>query len=133
MTRRDLLGDVATLVGVSAVGLSLALQGWRSRFPIIDYPILFDSARDLIAKGTIPTFGHVTTYFSFAPPGAAWLLAPGMLLFEDVRLTEALGAALLYAATLLGVLLLARLHFGVGAARLTVALFGLSEPALATR
>jgi hypothetical protein len=54
-----------------------------------------------------------------------------MLLFEDVRLTEALGAALLYAATLLGVLLLARLHFGVGAARLTVALFGLSEPALA--
>jgi hypothetical protein len=124
------LREIALLVTVTTVGLSLALQGWRSRFPIIDYPILFDSARDLIASGTIPMYGHATTYFSFAPPGTAWLLVPGMLVFEDVRLFDVVGAAVLYIATLIGVFRLTLINFGAACARLAVVLVGLSEPAL---
>lgn len=112
------------------IGLSLALQGWKSTFPIIDFPIPFDAAHKLVTTGAIPSYGHVTTYFSFAPPGTAWLLAPGMVLFSDPRLFEVAGAAVLYVAILVGVFFLARVCFGILGAWLAVLLVGISEPGL---
>lgn len=125
-----LIRTTAVVLGTAVVGLSLALRGWKSTFPIIDFPIPLDAARELVTTGAVPTYGHVTTYFSFAPPGTAWLLAPGMLLFSDVRLVEVVGATLLYVGTLVGVFFLARVCFGVGFAWLAVVLVGVSEPGL---
>jgi hypothetical protein len=111
---------------VSAIGISLALQGWRSRIPAFDMLTYFYSAQNLLARGALPQYGDVSSYGSFSPPGTAWLMAPGMLTLADPRLFEKVGSAGLYFGTLLGVLLLVRGTFGTWSAYLSVLLYGLS-------
>jgi len=124
--KRSLAGLVVILI-ISLIGLILALQGWRSRFPGFDLVLDIDNAHALVSGDKIPDRGVLVSYASHSPPGTAWLMAPGVLLFKDPRLFDYVGAGALYIATLVGIFLLARLCFGNGCALLAVVLFGLSE------
>ena len=115
---------------VTVVGVTLAFQGWNSRLMNFDYVNFMDGADRLLSEGMLPDRGDVSSYWAFAPPGAAWLMAPGMLVFSDPRLFEAFGSVTLYAGTLLGVFLLARACFGLRCALLAVLLYGLSRNGL---
>jgi hypothetical protein len=126
-----ILADGAMLAAVAAIGLALALQGWRNVAPAIDMVSYFRGAEDLVLHGILPTHGDVSSYGSFSPPGAAWLMAPGMLVFDDPRLFEKLGSAVLHVLTLVGIYLLGREAFGRGTALLAVGIYGLSGLALA--
>lgn len=115
------------LLLVATPGL-IASQGWRTRLPA--YLEYLDGAHALISAGTLPDHGHITSYESYSPPGAAWLVAPGMWLFSDPRLVEVPANVLLHLGTLLGIFVLARSCVGVRAAALSVLLYAVSEPAL---
>ena len=78
----------------------------------------------------MPERGVVTSFFSFSTPGAAWLLAPGVLLFTDPRLFEYIGSLGTYVGTLFGIYLLTRLFFGRTPALLAIVLYGFSEHGL---
>jgi hypothetical protein len=116
------------LVGLA--GAAIAAQGWKSRVTDVDVIRYVDAASNLVSHGVVPAWGTVTRFGSYAPPGAAWLVAPGVAALRDMRLYELPGSLALYGGTLLGVFLLARATFGVTAARLAVAIYGLSQPAL---
>lgn len=124
--RRNTAGCILVVLVVTATGLLFALQGWRTHIPTFDLLLDIDSARELITNGRLPDRGTLTSYGSYAPPGTAWLMVPGELLFTDPRLYEYPGSAILYFGTLVGVFLLARAYFGVGCALLAVAIYGLS-------
>jgi hypothetical protein len=121
------LGAVAL---VTVVGVSLAFQGWNSRLMNFDYVNFTDAADRLLSEGILPDRGDVSSYWVFSPPGPAWLMAPGMLVFSDPRLFEAVGSVSLYAGTLLGIFLLARACFGLQCAVVAVVLYGLSRNGL---
>jgi hypothetical protein len=123
--------DVAMLAALAVIGSILTLQGWRDRPPAIDMVSYFRGAEELLRAGILPVHGDISSYGSFSPPGAAWLMAPGMLLFDDPRLFEKVGSLALHVATLVGVYLLASETLGRAAGRLAAAIYGLSALALA--
>jgi hypothetical protein len=124
-TRQVIVG-VAIVVVVTIIGMLLSLQGWKSRAPAFDMVTYFNSAEYLLKTGTPARYGDVSSYGSFSPPGTTWLMAPGMLILNDVRLYEGFGSAFLHLGTLLGVFLLACRSFGMRCAYLSVILYGLS-------
>jgi hypothetical protein len=111
---------------ITAIGISLALQGWRSRILAFDMIDFLDGAHNLLTRGMLPQYGDVSSYASFTPPGVAWLMAPGMLVFNDPRLFEKVGSGFLHFGTLLGIFVLARAYFGTWCACVSVLLYGLS-------
>jgi hypothetical protein len=125
------LWDGALILVISAVGLVVALQGWRSKAPAFDMLPYFYAVDAFVERGSILQYGNLSSYGPFFPPGTFWLMLPGRLLFGDPRLYEKLGSALLYLGTLVGVFLLARAAFGLWVARLSVLLYGLSGLGLA--
>ncbi len=129
---RELLTPTAivAVVSVAAVGLLLAFQGWNSRLMNFDHINFTAAADDLLAHGTLPARGDVSSYLAFNTPGPAWLMLPGMLIFQDPRLYEAVGSAALYIGSLFGLFLLARMCFGTRCAYLAVVLYGLSRNGL---
>ena len=127
---RQRLYGLCAVALVTVVGAFLAFQGWNSRLMNFDYVNFTDAADRLLSEGILPDRGDVSSYWVYAPPGAAWFMAPGMLVFSDPRLFEALGSVSLYAGTLLGVFLLARACFGLRCALLAVVLYGLSRNGL---
>src|SRR5262245_17381232 len=124
-TRQVIVGFAIVLL-VTIIGMLLTLQGWKSRPPAFDMLTYFNSAENLLKRGIPARYGDISSYGSFAPPGTTWLMAPGMLLFNDPRLHEKFGSTLLHLGTLLGVFLLARRSFGMRCAYLSVILYGLS-------
>jgi hypothetical protein len=127
---RQLIWGIGVVCLVSAIGISLGLQGWNSRGLNFDHINFIEGAHDLLSRGTLPDRGDVSSYGAFSTPGTAWLMLPGMLVFADPRLFELVGSASLYFGTLLGLFLLARMCFGVWCASLSVLLYGLSKIAL---
>jgi 4-amino-4-deoxy-L-arabinose transferase-like glycosyltransferase len=117
---------IVVVLLIAALGMSLALQGWRSQILAFDMVEFFEAANDLLTRGILPKYGDVSSYASFSPPGAAWLMMPGMLVFEDPRLFEKLGSGFLHFGTLICVFLLGRMYFGGRCAVLSVLLYGLS-------
>lgn len=118
--------SLAVLV-VSAVGMSLALQGWKSRILTFDLlPNAYDAAA-FLQDGRVPTRGTLTSLGSYAPPGTTWLIVPGVLLFDDPRVYQYVGSGALYVGTLLGLFGLAHRHFGMRTAILAVTLYALSS------
>jgi hypothetical protein len=117
---------VAVLI-IAIAGILLALQGWKSRLPTFDLLPHIHDAQAFIASGRIPQSGTVTSLGSYTPPGTTWLIIPGRYLFDDPRLVESIGGALLYVGTLIGIFFVARVYFGVGSALVAVSLWGLSE------
>lgn len=110
----------------AAVGMTLALQGWRSRIPDTDEILSIAEAHALLEHGDIPNRGGLTSYGSYFPPGTAWLAVPGVLAFSDLRLVEVVGSATLYIGSLVGIFLIAQRHFGCRSALLAIGLYGLS-------
>src|SRR5215510_4878630 len=88
--------EILVVAIVAAIGTSLALQGWKARIPFFDLVTTIDDAHQLVESGRIPVKGVLTSYTSFAPPGDAWLMAPGVLFLKDPRLFEYIGSISLY-------------------------------------
>jgi hypothetical protein len=131
ISRGELIGTVAAIALAGALGLALAWQGWRWRMPYMkDWAVDVAAARAFAAHGTIPDRGNVTTYLSYAPPGAAWLFVPGVAMFRDLRLTYLPASALLQFGALAGIFFLARRYFGHRVATLAAVAYALSLPAL---
>jgi hypothetical protein len=124
------LRRVSAVFAVAAVGLALAIQGWRARLPNFDLLPYVDEASALLAAGRIPEKGTLTSFASYTPPGTAWLMAPGIALMEDSRLYESVGSAILYLGTIWGVFALAAQCAPPRFALLAAILWGLSESGL---
>jgi hypothetical protein len=122
--------DILLICLVAAASVILTMQGWKSRIVAFDNLTYVYDAETFLKTGALPQHGDTDSYGSYSPPGTAWLMLPGMLLFKDPRLFEYLSAALLHLAALIGVFLLARRFFGSGCAYLSVVLYGLSGIAL---
>jgi hypothetical protein len=126
-TTTQRIAPVAVIALCTVFGLSLSIQGWRSRITTFDLVTAIESAQEFVATGRVPDRGILTSFASYTPPGTAWLMLPGVLTFKDPRLFELVGSGILYLGTLVGIFLLARNHFGMPCAYLSVALYGLSE------
>jgi hypothetical protein len=111
---------------VTAIATTLALQGWKSRVPSFDMITTIEAAAALVEDGHVPNRGVLTSLWSFASPGAAWLMAPGLLTFDDPRLFGYIGSVAIFACTLWGVFLLARRCIGSVAALLAATLYAVS-------
>jgi hypothetical protein len=118
--------SLALTSAVAGLGITLAVQGWRSRITTFDLVTYVHSVDRLLENGTLPQYGDTGSLGALSAPGTAWLLLPGQVLFDDVRLSEYLGAGVLSCATLLGLFLLGRKYFGTRCACLAVLLYGLS-------
>jgi hypothetical protein len=127
---QSLIRSAAVVSIVAALGVVLALQGWRSRVPGTDVIPYIDGAQALLSHGRLPDHGVVTSFSSYAPPGFAWLVLPGVYGFSDPRVFDVPGNAILHLGTLFGIFLLARACFGSRCALLSVLLYGVSEPGL---
>lgn len=108
----------------------IIFQGWRSRQPDWDVTHAMVQAVAIAERGVIPARDNLTDYNSFFPPGTTWLTVPGVLLFDDPRLVELFGSALLYVLTIAGVLAVGRRYFGIHTALLAVVIYALSYVAL---
>jgi hypothetical protein len=130
LMRQENLRAAGAILLVAAIGLSLAFQGWNSRLMNFDHVNFIDAAAKLVSEGVLPDRGDVSSYWAYATPGTAWLMVPGMFLFQDPRLYEAAGSAALYVGTLIGLFLLARMCFGLRCAYLSLIVYGLSRNGL---
>lgn len=119
-------GGIPLVVLLAAVGILVVLQGWRSRIPNFDMLTTIDAAQELTSSRLLPDHGVLTSFMSFTPPGAAWFMAPGVLLFRDPRLFEYIGSIGLYVGTLFGIFLLTRRYLGRACAVLAVLLYAFS-------
>jgi hypothetical protein len=116
---------------VSTAGIVLSLQGWRSQAPAFDMLPYFHGVDAFLRNGAILQHGNLSSYGPFFPPGTFWLMLPGAIVFNDMRLFEKLGAGILYVGTVVGVFALARAAFGTWCARLCTVLYALSSFGLA--
>jgi hypothetical protein len=122
------------VIAVSLVGAAasaVALQGWRSRVPHFDMVTTIDAAAALVEAGRIPDRGVISSFWSFVPPGAAWLMAPGLWIFDDPRLFDFIGSVSMFVGTVWGIFLLAQRHIGAIAALLSVVIYAFSQVGLA--
>jgi hypothetical protein len=130
IARRRFTYGVIVVIVVSFLASVLTAQGWRSRILVFDLVPALRAAHGLLATGALPEHSDIGSYGSFAPPGAAWLMLPSTLLFDDPRLSQYVGAGLLHFLTLLGIFLLGRKYFGTWCGCLAVVLYGLSGQGL---
>jgi Dolichyl-phosphate-mannose-protein mannosyltransferase len=131
--RRQVVKVIDSAFGVLIVGAlaaCLALQGWKSRSVNFDVLTSITAAQDLIDAGRLPDKGVLTSFGSFTPPGGAWLMVPGLLIFGDPRLFDYVGSVALFVGTLFGIFLLARRYLGRRCAFLAVVVYAFSEPGL---
>lgn len=122
----------AIVLAVATLGVVVKAQGWRSRTPTMDSLGYIDGAQQLLTSGIWPDRGILTSFGSYTPPGTTWLMLPGVFLFDDPRLYEFPGSAVLYLGTLLGIFLLARFYFGTECAVVAVIIYGVSTLGLNT-
>jgi hypothetical protein len=120
-------GSTRGFLLVAAVAFVAALQGWKGRIPNFDVLTTIESAKEFVDTGRLPDKGVVTSIGSFTPPGAAWLVVPGVLVFNEPRLFEYIGSLALFLGTLCGIFLLTRRLLGPSCALLAVVLYGFSE------
>ncbi len=92
----------------ATLGIALSNQGWKEYILGFDLLPYAKSASQFFLYGKIIERGVLTSYQSFTPPGIAYLMLPGVLLFDDPRLFEIVGASLTYFGTLIGIWLLAK-------------------------
>ncbi len=118
---------LAAVILVGVLGVVLANVGWRWGLPELDRLIPLDEAIRFIATGALPVKGNLTSLGSYAPPGNAWLILPGVLVFDDPALYESVGSGFLYIGTLIGIFFLARASCGAACASFAAVLFALSS------
>jgi hypothetical protein len=112
------------MAALAAASAAMSLSG---RCDIVPHP---DMVRDLcnahalVARGTMPLHGTPSSLNSFNPPGVSFGLAAGMLFFpHNPALAERAGAQLLFAGTLLGLLLWLKPRLGRWAAVLAMLIY----------
>jgi hypothetical protein len=128
--RRPFRYAVALVVLVTAMSMLVTAQGWKSRMLAFDLLPYMYATHEFLDSGTLPQHGDTGSYGSYKPPGTAWLMMPGTVLFGDPRAVAYVGTGLLHFATLLGILLLGWRCFGPWPACLAVILYGLSKHGL---
>lgn len=114
------------LVLFAECGMLLANQGWRAQIMNIDLIPYPEALSQLFQAGIFPERGVLTSYQSFTPPGIAYLMLPGMLVFDDPRLFEIVGASCTYVGTLIGIWLLTEQAYRRRCAMLAVMCYALS-------
>ncbi len=103
-------------------------QGWRARrLNNLDMIIFYRGALDLMRFGILPEKGQLYSYNAYAPPGTAFLIFPGMVLFRDPRLFEIPATFLLYVGSVIVVFLIGRRALGPSAGLAAGALFAVSR------
>jgi len=65
---RQLIWGIGVVCLVSAIGISLGLQGWNSRGLNFDHINFIEGAHDLLSRGTLPDRGDVSSYGPFQLP-----------------------------------------------------------------
>jgi hypothetical protein len=128
--RRESTYGIAVVLLVTALGMTLTAQGWRSRMVAFDFTTYIHGIHRFLATGVLPQHGDIGSYGSFKPAGTAWLMLPSTVLSPDPRLADYAGTTLLHLATLLGIFLLARKFFSVWCGCIAVVLYGLSAEGL---
>ncbi len=125
--KRSATASAVLVVAVVAIlGTILALQGWKGRTPGFDSLVDIDGAHEFVQHLRLPEVSSLNSFAAYNPPGGSWLTLPGVLFFNDPRLFGT-GSILLYAGTLIGILLLSRVLFGTPCALLAVIIYGVSE------
>lgn len=124
--RREAIRITLVLVLLAGCGMLFANQGWRAQIMNIDLIPYPEALSQLFQAGIIPERGVLTSYQSFTPPGIAYLMLPGMLVFDDPRLFEIVGASFMYIGTLIGIWLLAEQAFNRRCAMLAMIFYALS-------
>jgi len=127
LTPRQITFAAGFLAVIAVVSIGITLQGWRSRAPVFDLLPHIENAVQLVHSGTLPQHGDTGSYGSYKPPGTAWVMAPSVLMFADLRLAEYVGAGILHLVTLVGIFWLARRHFGLTCAYVSALLYAVSE------
>ena len=120
---------VAALLLLCAIALALSLQGWRSRelSPLFtDLVTQIMAADSLLRTGHIPEIGGVSSFFGRIPPGQAWLLVPGVLMFDDPRLFAVPGSAILLLLTVIGIVLAGRALYSERLGWIAASLYAIS-------
>jgi hypothetical protein len=74
----------------------------------LDMVPYYQQAADFLTTGRLPDRGNISSYGSYFPPGASYLLIPGVLLFRDGRLQALFGDALVFFGALVFTYLCAR-------------------------
>lgn len=121
---------IGAILLVTAIGLLLAFQAWNSRPMNFDHINFIGGADNFLSDWSLPERGDVSSYWAITTPGTAWLMLPGMLVFEDPRLYEFVGSAVLYFGTLVGLFLVTQMCFGSRCAYLSVLIYALSRSGL---
>ena len=128
--KHSLLSGIVASALITLLSALIAYQGWNSRPVVLDHVNFISGADMLLSQGILPDRGDVSSYAAYATPGTAWLMIPGMLLFDDPRLFDVVGSVLLHFGTLAGLFFLARMCFGTTCAWLSILLYGLSRSGL---
>ncbi len=115
------------LIGFIAFGILLSARGWAGRLLTLDMIPSAQQASDFIVFGRLPDQGCLSSLGSYNPPGASWLLMPGVWIFpHDSRLQTLPGAIGLHLLAISGVWALAKLLQGWRSAWIACVLFSLS-------
>jgi len=108
--------------------LVVAGRGYRDFW--ISYDLLpdFKNASNFVDRGLLPEKGSLSSLGSYNPPGSSWLFVPGVWLFpRQPGLSQALGSALLFAGTIVGLVRLLGTTFSVATTVGAVAMFAFSN------
>jgi hypothetical protein len=117
-----------SLAFVALTALAAAGRGYRDFW--VSYDILpdYENAANFVDKGWLPIKGSLKRLSTFNPPGYRWLYVPGVWLFPaHPGLAAALGSAMLFSGTIVGLALLLRTTFGLGTSIGTAAMFSYSS------
>ncbi len=134
MTTKNSTSRLKRALGLGLVALAfcyvavVTLHLYKQFTP--NYDSLMDTAHAeaLLHRGTIPVHGGISSFFAFNPPGIAWGLVPGLIVFpKEGSLAERASALLLLAVSLAGLYLLLAGRFGDGVAVMGCLVFELSE------
>jgi len=127
-SHRPRLVLVCALAFIVLTALAAAEAGFRNFW--VSYDILpdYENAANLVDKGLVPVKGGINSLGTFNPPGYGWLYVPGARLFPgEPGLAGALGSAMLFTGTVVGLALLLGTRFGLATTIGTVAMFSYSS------
>ncbi len=122
---------IGALLLLSLLLSLLWFQGWMARrVNNLDMITFYRGALDLMRSGVLPEKGQLYSFQAYAPPGTAFLIYPGMALFQDPRLFEIPSTFLLYVGSVVVVFLIGRRILSQNAGLAAAALFALSRLSL---
>ena len=119
---------VCAIAFIVVTALAAAESGYRGFW--VSYDILpdYENAANFVDHRLVPVKGSMSSLGTFNPPGYGWLYVPGVWLFPgQPGLAGALGSAMLFTGTVIGLALLLAPTFGLATTIGTVAMFSYSS------